>query len=876
MKGTDMKTRGLTGLIAIGLLASLGWAQELPTEIDADRVPATRTGGDCIVRNATVLTASHGRLEETDLLIENGKITQIGTDLEAPAGMVEIDAEGKYVIPGIIDCHSHMAISGGVNEGTQIITAEVSIRDTVRNNDLTIYRALAGGVTSANLLHGSANAIGGQNAVIKLKYLQPVAEMLIPDAPEGIKFALGENPKQSNFGRGGSRYPATRMGVEVVLRRAFTEGREYLDRWSKYAADRSRGLNVPEPRRDLRLETIGKILRGEMRVHCHSYRADEILMLVRLAEEFGFRVATFQHVLEGYKVAPEIAKHGAGGSTFSDWWAYKFEAYDAIPYNAALMTRAGVNVSLNSDSGELIRRLYHEAAKGMRYGGLSEEESLRLVTLNPAMQLGIDHRTGSIDIGKDADLAIFNGNPLSVYSHCEMTLIEGEVYFERVERRPRYETPLRKIEEVVADIVTKVAGQPVRDSSSEGPIVAIRGATIHPVSRPTIERGNVLIRGNRIVGVGDVAIPANAKVIAADGLHVYPGLIDSGTSVGLTEVGSVRGTVDSSELGDANPELRTWLALNPDSEIIPVTRMGGITSVISRPSGGLLAGQASLVNLNGWTTEQMVLEEAAALVCSFPNVAVDKKWKDDKRVKELAEWFAKARRYAEIRDEAERRGDDPGPANLRLEALVPYARGERPVLLGVTRQKQIADAVEFGKEHGLDLILEGCAEAWKVADILAENDVPCIVGPILAAPRERYDPYDAAYFNCAVLEEAGVRFAIQTSDGSNSRNLHHHAGMAAAFGLSKEGALRAITLSAAEIFGVDDLVGSIDVGKRANLIVTDGDPLEFATQLHGLYIDGRSVPLESKHTKLYERYMKRLAEEGAVRPQGAASGGGPR
>ncbi|MEQ8763665.1 MAG: amidohydrolase family protein [Planctomycetota bacterium] len=874
MKGIRMNLVGPgCSLILAALFAGPVCSQEQPTEIDADRVPSIQTNGNCIIRDATVLTASHGRLEDTDVLVRAGKIAQIGTDLEAPQGFTVIDAKGKFVIPGIIDCHSHMAIQGGVNEGTQIVTAEVRIRDTVRNDDLTIYRALAGGVTSANLLHGSANAIGGQNAVIKLKYLRPVEEMLIPDAPLGIKFALGENPKQSNWGRGGTRYPATRMGVEVVLRRAFTEAREYLDEWAQYAEDRSRGEMAPEPRRDLRLEAIGKILRGEMLVHCHSYRADEILMLVRLAEEFGFRVATFQHVLEGYKVAPELARHGAGGSTFSDWWAYKFEAYDAIPYNAALMTRAGVNVSLNSDSGELIRRLYHEAAKGIKYGGLSEEEALRLVTLNPAMQLGIDHRTGSIDVGKDADIAIFNGDPLSVYSLCEMTLVEGEVYFERVERRPRFEEPLRKTEDVVADIVTKVAEKPLRDHSAQGPVTVIRGAMIHPVSRPAIERGNVVLRGNRIVAVGDVSIPDGANVIAAEGLHVYPGLIDSGSGVGLTEVGSVQGTIDNRELGDVNPELKTWLALNPDSEIIPVTRVGGITTVLTRPSGSLINGQASLVNLDGWTTEQIVVEPSAALYCQFPNVPVDKKWQDDKRVKELAEWFEKAERYAEIREKAESLGKDVGPSNLRLEALVPFARGEKPVLMSASRAKQMADAIEFAKENGLQIVLEGCDEAWKIADILAENDVPCIVGPVLTSPRERYDPYDAAFFNCAVLEEAGVRFAIQTADDSNSRNLHHHAGMASAFGLPKEAALRAVTLSAAEIFGMADLLGSVDVGKIANLIVTDGDPLEFKTQLHHLIIDGKSVSLESKHTRLYERYLNRLGEEGAIAPQSGASGG---
>ncbi|MBX5478268.1 MAG: amidohydrolase family protein [Pyrinomonas methylaliphatogenes] len=389
---------------------------------------------ETLIRNATVLTVSHGTLRNTDILIRNGKIAAIGQNLRASPSARIIDATGKYVMPGIIDCHSHSMIDA-VNEGTLSVTSMVRIRDVLNPTDVDLYRELAGGVTTLNVLHGSANAIGGQNMVVKIKYGRPIEEFIFPGAPPGIKFALGENPKRSNFpalpGQP-RRYPATRMGVEETIRDAFTRARNYKAEWDEYRARLARGeKNLIPPRRDLQLEPLVEILEGKRLVHAHCYRADEILMLIRLADEFGFKVRTFQHVLEGYKVASEIARHGAGASTFADFWGYKIEAYDGIPYNAAIMVRHGVNVSVNSDSDERARRLNIEAAKMMKYGGLTEDEALKLITLNPAWQLGIDDRVGSIDVGKDADLAIWNGHPLSVYSRVEMTLIDGEVFFDR-------------------------------------------------------------------------------------------------------------------------------------------------------------------------------------------------------------------------------------------------------------------------------------------------------------------------------------------------------------------------------------------------------------------------------------------------------------
>lgn len=387
-----------------------------------------------LIQNATLLTISHGTIEHGSILIRDGKIAAVGQSVKAPDGAQVIDAAGQYVMPGIIDCHSHIAVDGDVNEGSISVSSIVNIADVLNPEDMDIYRDLAGGVTSANVLHGSANSIGGQTLVIKLRWGQSASMLPFEGALPGIKFALGENPKRSNFGGlpGPRRYPTTRMGVEETIRAAFTEAKDYKKQWDDYNRRTAAGeKNLIPPRRDLRLEPLLEVLEGKRYVHSHCYRADEILMLLRVAKEFGFKVRTFQHVLEGYKVAEEIAAAGAGASTFSDWWAYKVEAYDAIPYNAALMTRRGVVVSINSDDAEEATHLNQEAAKTMKYGGLSELEALKLVTLNPAMQLGIDKRVGSIDVGKDADLVIYNHHPLSAYAVVQKTLIDGRAYFDR-------------------------------------------------------------------------------------------------------------------------------------------------------------------------------------------------------------------------------------------------------------------------------------------------------------------------------------------------------------------------------------------------------------------------------------------------------------
>ena len=405
------KTRlgtGVAALLLAGLLAAPGAAQ------------------DVAITNATVLTITNGTIENGTVVIQNGLITAVGADVEIPDGVEVIDAEGGYVMPGIIDAHSHAAIEGGINEGSESVTPEVRI--PVRNDDPTIFRALAGGVTAAHLLHGSANTIGGQSAVIKMRWGRSADELLFEGAPRLVKFALGENVTRMSrdIPDDERRYPKSRMGVEHTLRHWFNLAQEYEAEWAAYESDG--GLM---PRRDLRLEALVDIMNGDIQVHAHSYRGDEILMLMRVAEDYGFRINTFQHVLEGYKVANEMAEHGAHASTFADSWAYKVEAWDAIPHNMAIMQSRGIVVTVNSDSGERIRRLYQDAAKGMHFGGMSETEALKMITLNAAIQIGVDDQVGSIEVGKDGDIAIFNKHPFAPDTRVEKTIVDGIVYFDR-------------------------------------------------------------------------------------------------------------------------------------------------------------------------------------------------------------------------------------------------------------------------------------------------------------------------------------------------------------------------------------------------------------------------------------------------------------
>jgi len=894
----------------------------------------TRTDAVIAIRNATILTATKGTIQNGTIVLRGGKIAAVGANVAIPSGADVVDGTGTFVSPGIIDCHSHIA-ADSINEGGTTVSSMTGIEDVFNPTDIDVYRDLAGGVTTANVLHGSANPIGGKNYVIKLRWGKARAEeFAFEGAMPGIKFALGENPKRPGGGAGGrqgtgpARYPATRMGVEYVIRDAFTRAKAYQKDWQDYDRRKKAGEAVSVPRRDLQLEPLVEILEGKRLVHAHSYRADEILMLLRVADEFGFKIATLQHVLEGYKVAKEIAAHGAGASTFADWWGYKIEAVDAIPYNAALMTRKGVVASINSDDAELSRHLNTEAAKSIKWGGLTEDEALALVTINPAKQLRVDSRVGSLETGKDADVVIWNHHPLSNYAIVDRVYIDGQKYYDRQEDQKRLtelarekaslvnvekgerraptttENPAPRaddvarpfsasarpdVERAMADAPKREGGQG-RDRGADSPalrelgtagqtssvrtptrgVLAITNAKIVPVAKPTIERGTIVVRDGIIESVGaNVSVPAGAQVIDAAGAEVYPGFIDAQTTIGLEDPGAGN-FGDANEILDFNPQLRAQVAFHNDSDAIPVARANGMTTVVATPAGGLLGGQAAVMNLDGYTWEESTVAASVGVTFQFPRLgggggrggggrgapAADRTYEDlkkerDAQLDRVARLFEEARAYAKAAGPNRRR-------DLSLESLGPIVDRRQPLLTRVATEQEIRDAIAFADRAGVRLVIAAPpAEAALAAQLLKDKNVPVILLQVLTLPTRRDMPHQASYSAAGELAKAGVKIAIAVPNDTNARQLPYHAAEAVAWGLSREDALKALTINPAEMFGVADRIGSIEPGKIANLIVAKGDPLEVRTAITHVVIAGRDVPLVNKQLELYERYSKR-------------------
>ncbi len=862
--------RRLVAFLFVVSLISNAFSQSLPIELASDRVPTINTKGDCFIQGGRIITGTKGIIEKGNILIVNGKIAAVGANISPPPGITVINAAGKVVVPGIVDAHSHRA-SDATNEGSDSITADVRIIDVLNSSAKNIWQALASGQTSGLVLHGSANAIGGQSVVVKWKYMRPEREMIVPDAPHMIKFALGENVTRSGS-QTPNRFPRTRMGVEAVYRRAFQEAKEYMAKWDAY---KKSGATTNPPRRDVRLEALAGILKREIWVQCHSYRADEMLMMVRLSQEFNFKIGALQHALEAYKIAPELAKAKVGVSIFADSWSYKVEAYDAIPYNAMICTKAGVDVSINTDSlgGTVAHSV--DAAKVMRYGGLSETQALKMLTITPAKQLGIDHRTGSLEVGKDADIAIWSGHPLSVYSRCELTMIEGEVFFQR--------------KDAFGVNASSYTNNVLPATSDARPIVipqnattyAIVGATVYPITSAPIADATVLIANGTITAVGkDLSVPKGYVKVNGTGLRVYPGFIDAGTNYGLAEIGQVPQTIDSSELGEYQPDLKAITAINIESEHIPIARAMGVSNALVRATGGIVSCQAAVINMEGWTSESLAQNNQFPLVINYPGTGggfggfhsceeldfTSGAHVEESEAEEMAqdsglkEYFDKAKQYA-----ADKSAGKLSALDLRMEAMIPYLERKKPVFIRVRSAASVRDAVKLAKDFNLRAVLFGAADAWKEARLLAESKIPVILTAAGRSttgannPSADYDPYDAPYAAPAVLKKAGVKFCFQSDSSAEALNLPIRAAQSCAYGLSQNDVMRALTIDAADILGVSRQLGSIEKGKQANLIICDGDPLELTSHIRAMFVRGKPASLETKFTRLRDKYLKRIA-----------------
>lgn len=887
-------------LVPAALRAEMPLDQALAVEPYAAMPP---TPEQVLIRHATVWTMTpEGILEDADVLLEKGKITAVGHGLTAKPGALVVDGTGRHVTPGIIDAHSHSATEQlDLNEGVNSISSEVRVRDVLDPHSTQIYYQLSGGVTLAHVLHGSGNAIGGQNAVVKYRWGVTRPDDLVFDgARPSIKFALGENPTQAAFkGMPGSslRYPATRMGVAAFVRSSFEQAKQYQREWEQYnALPKGRQARTVPPRRDLRLEPLVEIMQGRRDVHSHSYRADEILMLMRLGEETGFRVRTFEHVLEGYRVADELAAYGAMASTFSDWWSYKMEAYEAIPYNAAIMAGRGVLVSLNSDNADLARRLNLEAAKMIHYGGLGREQALAMVTINPAQQLRIDGRVGSLARGKDADVVVWSGDPLSVYTRADLTFVDGQLRFSR-ERdlanraevtmaRARLARELRGTADADAPAPAVSAASVVNPPAPKfdyqwakgAPAnpVAITGATVHTLEGPAITEGVVVFADGRITAVGgpDTPIPADAERVDARGKHLWPSLIHLSTILGISEIDSVSATVDTTETGEVNADADTAVAVNASSEHFPVARSGGISHALVVPSGGLVGGTTTLLRTDGWTWEEMAAVRQHSLAIRWPEPApplyaifsgppktpAEARKDAEERTRKLDELLDGAEAYGRAKHEAQAHGGH-WEYDAQLEALQPVVRGERPLWATAREKTAIETVVNWAAKRKLRLVITDARDAYLVTDLLAQHQVPVVISGLATEPPRADDPYDVLYSMPAKLQQAGVLFAIgsgtRTGGSANARYISLFAGLAAAYGLDRENAYRAITLNPARILGLDGILGSIATGKSASLALTDGDLLEPSTTVEQIWIDGTRPSMDDVQKQAWRKWSAR-------------------
>jgi len=897
---------------ALGAQSARG---DLLLQLPADE--GTHPRGDLFIQNLdAVWTAAGEVLEGASILIRDGVIEALGQGLEPPDGVEVLEGAGRTAIPGIVDEHSHISTDGGLNEGTAPIVPEVRVLDVLDPHDFGLYRALQGGVTTARIMHGSSNPIGGQSAVIKTRWgMEQGRDLLIPGAPRAVKFALGENvTRKPAQARGpATRFPASRPGVETIYEQAFTAASAYREMWERYRSDP--GSFPSPPRRDLRLQALVDIMEDRILVHAHSYRSDEILMLMRVAERFGFTIDNFTHVLEGYRVADELREHGAGASTFSDWWQFKLESYDAIPHNASLMSERGVLTAINSDIPWLQPFMKWEIAKAVQYGDASKEEALRMLTMNPAIMLGVDDRIGSLEVGKDGDVVLLTGDPFDAFSRVDVTILDGIVYFDSGREVETRGEPINPVPPLPADryraepdasrgsgvVEAQMANLDELEPVNAGAeTVALVGATIHPISRPAIRNGTLVMEGGRIRAVGprdQVEIPEAARVLDVTGRHLYPGMIDPVTHLGIFEIGAIAQATDRNELGDFNPHIRALGAYQPHGRAPFVARARGITTVLTAQSGGLVEGMGSVIQLEGDTWERAEVRGDGALLVNLPvpasspgnslwggfhdhHRAESLAWAgsglfvgndegpepsfDTGRLEELREFFQRAREWADA-PLSTRRGDEPFEANVWggdavvLDAMGPVLEGRVPVFFRADSEWQLRHLFLFLDEFSqIDAVVVGGAEAFRMADALAEREIPVILTRTRRPTPDRDDSVAAAMRNAAVLHAAGVPIAFGTDDSSDVRTLPEHAAIAVAHGLPAHAGLEGVTLAPARFLGLADEMGSLDAGKRADILVTDGDPLQPLTHIQTMFIAGTEVdPRENDHHRMYQRFRAR-------------------
>jgi imidazolonepropionase-like amidohydrolase len=913
-------------------LAPLPWlAEQSPRWVP----PATPT---TVLRGGTVMTAAGNTITHGVVVMEGGLVRAVGAEGEVaiPAGATVVDTTGRFVTPGIIDSHSHMGVyaAPGVNatsdgnEATSPVTAEVRAEDSFWPQDPALGRALAAGVTTIQVLPGSANLIGGRGVVMKLHLGRSAAEMRFPEAPDTLKIACGENPKRVYGERHGA--PSTRMGNAAGYRRAFQQAVEYARAWRTWqhgqrqwrvkkdaydAAVRAAAESVdagavavnagdagtpalpddpgPEPSppaRDRGLEALVGVIEGRTLVQNHCYRADEMLTMLAIGREFGFRIRSFHHAVEAYKIRDVLAAEDVSVSTWADWWGFKLEAFDSVEQNLALLEHAGVRAIMHSDSAMLVQRLAQEAAKAVRAAedvGLppvSDDRALRWVTANPAWALGVDRMTGTLEPGKMADVVVWSASPFSVYARAERVYVDGRLAFERGAPDPfagtDFEVGLTLPEAAATTTPATATGSPERapaavpattlaEAYARRPRGAVFGGALTLVHARVlvgdgtrVDDATLVVRDGRIVsvtaeGVAPAATP-DAPVIDATGLTITPGFVGVGHALGLVEIDLEPSTADLAPESDADPIRAAFSAAdgyNPSSVLVPVARLGGVTSALSTPQGGLVAGTSAWVDLAGARPDDALVAPLVALHVDLDDGGVEAGGgARPAMLGRFRDALEDARLYAAQRAAYERRGlRELSVSRADLERLAEALSGRVPVVVRVARADDILRVLALARTYRLRLVLSGVEEGWKVADAIAAAGAPCIVQPLANLP-ERFARLGTRYDNAALLARAGVRLILTTDGPHGLRNLRQEAGNAVADGLDPAVALRALTSEPARVFGLGAEVGTLAPGRVANLAAWTGDPFELRTRLAHLIVRGRALPLRSRQTELFERY----------------------
>ena len=856
-----------------------------------------------VIRNATILTAAGPVIERGAILLQNGKVAAVGQSVDAPADAVVIDATGKWVTPGIIDTHSHLGVyaAPGIdslsdgNEMTNPVTAEVWADHSIWPQDPQFELALAGGVTAMQILPGSGNLIGGRGVTVKNVPSRTAEGMKFPGAPAGLKMACGENPRRVYGQR--NQMPSTRMGNIAVFRRTWQSAVDYRDKWKKWRDEGSDPAKRPD--RNLQMDTLAAVLEGEILVHNHCYRADEMATMIQVSKEFGFKIASFHHGVEAYKVRDLLKDNNICASIWADWWGFKLEAYDGIRENLALVHEAGGCAIVHSDDPNGMQRLNQEAAKGLRAAWeagitIDRADAVRWLTLNPARALGIDTVTGSLESGKNADVVVWSGDPFSVYAKAERVFVDGAQLYDRSRTTKPWSDfatgllpppgkvpgtdlspasgsglPAAAARPETAPKQPNILGRSAPASGSvpgtaarkrvPGTVLALTNARIHTVASAVIERGTIVIADGKITAVGaDVTVPANAKTIDVAGKVVTPGWIESSTSIGVVEIGlGAEGTVDQTTTDkELSAAFNVVDSFNPYSTVIPVTRVEGITRAVVAPggTGNVIHGQAAVFDLAGEQVPGSITKSPAAVFAALgeagAGTAGGSRSSAILRLRETLQDAIDFNLHRAAWNAAQRR--DYARGRLDLEALRPVVRGEIPLAVLANRASDLLAAIRIAEEFKLKLVLLGAAEGWTIADQLAKKQIPVVVKPLTNIPT--FDALAASLENAARLQRAGVTVVLSSFDTHNARNLRQEVGNAISYGLDRDAALRAVTLNAARTWGIADRVGSIEVGKDADLVVWSGDPFELTTAAEQVFISGQEMPKDTRQKALFEKY----------------------